>query len=326
MGAIPPHAFIRRLRQLDREAFVAFVADLWAASGWETRIEDGVVVAGHGDERQRLAVAPPRPLLGWWRSGTVPEDADAVVRAGLRGRSIPGRQSIGVSEGTTIVDATELRERLLFGIDPAAADWLCVEHLGVAARSARWSDDGPLPGSRRISGGIGSHARGRTVLVGAVVISLLLFVVGPATLLTAAPVAVGPPPGDPTGDANIAVPEQTCQRGPGEVATTVSNALAPSEEGASGMQVLWEFTDPELREDRDFRAFREFYGGPEYDSLRETDVVVLEGVVRDPGQARAFVTAPTDTATTTYVFDLRERDRGGESCWTIHSVAPSGSS
>lgn len=326
MGAIPPHVFARRLRQLDREAFAAFVAALWGASGWETRVEDGIVIAERNAERQRLAVAPPRPLLGWWRSGAVPDDVDAVVRAGRRGRSLPGRQSIAAAGETPIVDATELRERLLFGVDPTVADRLCGEHLGVPARDPQWSDGVPLPGTPLSSGAIGSHARGRTVLLGTVLIGLLVFVVGPATLLGAAPVAVGPPPGDSTGEANSAVPEPTCQRGPTEVATTVSNALAPPEDGASGMQVFWEFTDPELREERHYRAFRGFYGGPQFDPLREADEVVVEGIVRDPGQAQVYVTAPTEEGTTTYVFDLRTHERDGQDCWTIRSVAPSESS
>lgn len=326
MGAIPPHAFARRLRQLDREAFATFVAALWAASGWETRTEDGLVIAERGDERQRLAVAPPRPLLGWWRSGSVPDDVDAVVRARRRDRSLPGRQSVAAAGEAPIVDAAALRERLLFGLDPSTADRICTEHLGVPARDPQWSGDGPLPGPRRISGAIGSHARGRTVLIGAVVIGVLLFVVGPATLLHAAPLAVGPMPGDSTGGADAPVPEPNCERDPGEVATTVSDALAPPEEGASGMQVLWEFTDPELREERHYRAFRGFYGGPQYDPLREADQVVLQGVVRDGDRAEAYVTAPTDGETTTFVFDMRERQRDGAECWTIRSVRPTDSS
>lgn len=335
MAAIPPHAFARRLRQLDRGAFGAFVAALWAASGWETRVEDGVVIAERGDERQRLAIAPPRPLLGWWHSEIVPDDADAIVRAGRSDHSLPGRQSAAAAGQIPIVDATELRERLLFGLDPGAADRLCAEHLGVLTRNGRWGSGGPLPGGIRVSGATGSHARGRTVLVGAVLLGIVLLVIGPTTLFSAAPLEVGETPGDPTGQADAPVPEPTCERSPGEVATSVGGALALPEEGTSGTQVLWEFTDPELRETRQYRSFRGFYAAPQFDPLRRADEVVLQGVVRDGDRAQAFVTAPTDDGPTTYVFDLRERDRigddpgseagDGEECWRIGSVALSSS-
>lgn len=331
MAAIPPHAFSRRLRELDRQSFAAFVADLWAAGGWETRVEDRLVICERGEERQRLTIAPPRPLLGWWHSGDVPSDADAIVRAGRSGHSLPGRQSVDAAGDAPILGATELRERLLFGLDPSVADRLCVEHLGVPARDGRWSDGSPLPGTGGPSGAIGSHARGRTVLMGTVFLGLLLFVVGPATLLSAAPVEVGDTPGEPTGEADGAVPEPTCERGPGEVATAVGGALGPSTDEATGTQLLWEFTDPAVRETSEYSSFRSSYEAPRFDPLRSVDEVVLQGVVRDGDRARAFVTAPTDDGPTTYVFDLRQRngsgvDESGTACWSIRSIAVSGSS
>lgn len=333
MGAIPPDAFADGLRRLDRDRLAAFVAALWEAGGWETVTDGSVVVAERGGERQRLEVtespqriangdrrwlvlADHRRVIDRWRSADVQSDADVVVR-------VSEREQADADE-LPVLDVSALRDRLLFGIDPDAANRLSETYFGVPARDDRWDTDPDSEPSKPPSDSVPVWTRSRTMLTATVVIAFLVLVVGPGALLGAAPLQLGQTSGDSTGGAMEAVPEPTCDRGPGEVATTVGNALQPSSQGASGLQVLWTFTDPQLREDRHYRSFRGFYGAPQFDSLREADGVVLDGVVRDGDEAQAFVVARNDSRNVPYVFTMVQRERGGQSCWSIRSVAPSG--
>jgi hypothetical protein len=320
MGAIPPDEFATELRRFERDRLAGFVADLWAAGGWETAIDGESVIVEREGERQLLAVtARSGSVFDRWRSPEIPDDADAVVRP-------DGTE--GTDAEVPVIDASTLRDRLLFGLDADAADRICEAHLDVPARDGRWgpepepeSETDPLPAA---SGGGRQWSRGRTMLVATGVLGFLVLVVGPGALLGAAPIDMPQPPGDSTGDAPEAVPVPTCERGPGEVAMTVGNVLQPPSEGASGLQVLWNFTDPHVRESRHYRSFRGFYAGPQFDPLREAETLVLDGVVRTSSEAAVFVIAPTEAWNVPYLFSMVERDRLEGSCWTIRSVAQSG--
>lgn len=317
MGAIPPDVFTEELRRLERERLATFVADLWAAAGWETAIDGDIVVAERDDECQRLAIpGTPRRLLHRWRSPAIPDDADAVIRLDAEGRT-------GTNE-TAVIGASALRDRLLFGVDADAADRICDAHLGVAARGERWETaPDPDPPARASDSG-SERTRGRTMAAATLVFAFLVLVVGPGALLGAAPIELPQQAGSSTDGAVGPVPAPTCEREPGEVATTVANTLQPPSEGASGLQVLWNFTDPQIREDRHYRSFRGFYAAPQFDPLREDDSVVLDGVVRNGLTADVFVIARTEDGNVPYLFSMVRRERSGQSCWSIQAVARTG--
>jgi hypothetical protein len=317
MGAIPPETFAEEIRRLERDRVASFVAALWAAGGWDTEVDGNFVIVERDGECKRLAVTdPPRRILDQWGSPAVPEDADAVVPLG------DGERTVATEPPT--IDASALRDRLLFGIEPDAANRICETHFGVPARDKRWDADPEPEPPNKASDAVTGRTRSRTMLVATVVVAFLVLVVGPGALLGATPLQLGQTSGDSTSDALEPVPEPTCDRGPGEVATTVGGALQPASEGASGLQVLWTFTDPQIREDRHYRSFRGFYAAPQFDPLREADGIVLDGVVRDGDEADAYVIARTGDRNVPYVFDMVQRERDGQSCWFIRSVAPSG--
>jgi len=100
------------LRRLDGERLVALVADLWAARGYETDREGGVVHATHGDEEVRVAV----PQAGIDRTG----GADVVVAPG------------GTDDrAARVVDAATLAEMLGYAVERPAARDICKRHLGA---------------------------------------------------------------------------------------------------------------------------------------------------------------------------------------------------
>ena len=138
----------RRLRRLDSRQFVAFCAALWAARGYETRIDDDLIVATRGDER--LSVLP-RTEPG------VLARAAATVRSRLAGRSataVDRRIDVVVApvdagwasrladhHGARLVGPTELADRLLYGIPRADADELAVRYLGAPTAALVAVDD-----------------------------------------------------------------------------------------------------------------------------------------------------------------------------------------
>lgn len=134
MAPISREAFARSLRGLSDAELAAFVADLWAARGWDTTVgrraveatRDGttrwVVIRPDGWFAGRLPGWAPRPgrrqSSGW---GPEFEDADVVVTRSLDG---------GPPDGTRVVDAAELREMALYAVDPETRARLFDRYVG----------------------------------------------------------------------------------------------------------------------------------------------------------------------------------------------------
>jgi len=141
MPAIPPSAFADRRQQLGREDLVAFVADLWAASGWDTTTAGSTVVARRGNTTRRLIVVT-QPRFPRLRAGVDPPESvtvDRVVTSTAGGAT-------GLDAGTAgppVLSAGDLRERLLYAVPLAVAEELAREHLGVPARDERWTPADP---------------------------------------------------------------------------------------------------------------------------------------------------------------------------------------
>lgn len=114
---MPPssaRALSRRLRSLDPAERAAFVADLWAARGYETTVEGSVVVAERGIDgsRQRIACAP----------SVTYEAVDAVFG--------PEGSAAGLGDDVSVLDAEALRGMLLYAVDRDTAEELVEGHLG----------------------------------------------------------------------------------------------------------------------------------------------------------------------------------------------------
>jgi outer membrane protein assembly factor BamB len=139
MPAIPASAFSELLREQDHDAIVAFVADLWAASGWDTATEGAVVTARGQSTTQRLLVLPPTWLS---RLRSVPAfegPVDLVVTPRESAGALPrGTPSVPV------VAAADLRNRLLYALDTETGETLAQRHLGVSPRGEQWRPEDPL--------------------------------------------------------------------------------------------------------------------------------------------------------------------------------------
>lgn len=139
MPSIPPATFASRLRSLSDGEFVAFVADLWAASGWETAAEQPVVRTRRGDTERRLLVLPPQWLP---RLRTAPDPGgtvDAVVTPRRSAGSLPR-----ATPDAEVITADDLHDRLCYGVPAGDGEQLAREAFGVPLRDGRWAEDDSL--------------------------------------------------------------------------------------------------------------------------------------------------------------------------------------
>lgn len=210
-----------RLRRLGTRRFVAFCAALWAARGYETRIDDGLIVATRGDER--LAVLPrtepgpvaraaarlrPRPAD---RSATTADRRVDVVVAPV---TATWASRLADRHGARLVGPAGIADRLLYGIPRADADALAVRYLD-APTATLLTADGATPRS--------SVARSRpdptTVAALAAVVCLVV---------AAAAAGVWTPGGVDTTATDTGVPPSDADTERGDPARTASaNATYP---------------------------------------------------------------------------------------------------
>lgn len=101
------------LRRLATPELAAFVADLWAAKGFDTELDGAVLSATRHGETQVVAVG----AAGVRASGGT---ADIVV-------DLAG----GSYDGSSVVDAAGLSEQLWYAVDRPVARRLCEEYLGA---------------------------------------------------------------------------------------------------------------------------------------------------------------------------------------------------
>lgn len=195
MPPLSRKAFVRALRGLSCREFEAFVADLWAARGFETAVEDGVVVAVQSGERRRLGVHHGAGWLARFAPGPSHEAVDAVVTSGAGDSQTPG--------DVTTIDAGALREMALYAIDRAECERLFRRHLGRPVAAA--ADDEPavpLTGSGAVA------------------------VVAVALLLVAGVGGFGPPTAPQSSTANVTPVSTDSVPSPADV--TTGEPTAPS--------------------------------------------------------------------------------------------------
>lgn len=146
MPVVDPAAFERRLRSLDAAALAAFVADLWAARGYETTV-DGTTVLARDPARDRREVI--QCLGGRFGRRAIGGDADVVVST--RPIRVDG------PDDARVVRPDELRSMLLYAIDRETAGRLSVTHFGrpltVDERGSRLREHlAALPRRARLAG------------------------------------------------------------------------------------------------------------------------------------------------------------------------------
>ncbi|WP_089776638.1 hypothetical protein, partial [Haloferax massiliensis] len=275
---------IRAVGPSDRRRFLA---DLWAARGWETTVEDRLVVARRGDRTERLAVVSRSRFR---LSPSVPADATVVVALGD-----PERTRRAAPDAARIISVDDLYDLVRYGVPEGRGDDLVADHFGV-----RLAD---LPGD---DGGVG--ARGADDAGGAVVAPLsrslsslpvvpLLFV---ALLLAAVVVTAGPGGvlefGPALGGQQPPVPTPAATTTPDPTPTPEPRTVAPGVTTA-GVENATRLAAAHRRAaaNRSYRwtlRYRESIAGDE--TGREVEVVRVEAPnvyaseVERAGQLRAF--------------------------------------
>jgi hypothetical protein len=140
------------LRRLDDEACAAFVADLWAARGYETTRDGTQVTASRSDNSLTIRVG----------GGS----GDIVIARGRRGQAV---------EGARVIDAEGLAERLWYAVDRSVAHDLCERHLGGSPGTLR------LPLGTRLQRRVGRVRPGTiSAVVVVVVVAVALVALGGA--------------------------------------------------------------------------------------------------------------------------------------------------
>lgn len=117
--------------QTDRETVTEFVADLYAARGYDVDRRAGGIL--------RLQPGGRTVVVGPTEGSAVPPEGDAVVTAGMATAEAT-EAADEATEGLDIIDADTLHEQLDYAIDPAVARELLGKHFG--GQSGRNGSDG----------------------------------------------------------------------------------------------------------------------------------------------------------------------------------------
>lgn len=192
MPPVPAERFASLFRSLGSTERTAFVAQLWAARGWETTIDGADVVATRDGAERRIRVVDPG------RFGTPPLDgADVLVAA----RDREAVRDAAAAADVTYLPPDAIRDRLLYGLDRDAAATLFAETFDLPLDAAT-SSAPPL--SKRIRetgttalGAVRERAGGSRQLSLVLVVALLVGV------------AVAGPALAPTGQSGVTVPSET---------------------------------------------------------------------------------------------------------------------
>lgn len=133
MAIIRSNSFARQFRRLARDERLAFLARLWAARGYDTTVEDGVVMAvDDADRRVRITVVGRWPAvdLGSLIGESASEGMTPDVVVGTH--DTPRARAYARERNATFVPPSALREHLLYGIDRAVAEDLARDVLGTS--------------------------------------------------------------------------------------------------------------------------------------------------------------------------------------------------
>ncbi|MDY6817955.1 MAG: PQQ-binding-like beta-propeller repeat protein [Halobacteriales archaeon] len=195
MPPLPRRAFLRAVRSLDERRFRAFVADIWAARGYETAIDGHrIVVTGPDGKATSLLPVADRGWLG--RIDRPPETDDRVDVVVSVDRH-NGGEAIATEHHATLIDVEELRRITLYAIDRDRAEQLFQTYLNRSATIPPQSDTRFETG-RAVWGGLVVIAMVLIAILaaGSVVPWLPTSVVGDGSGDGTAPLQTGANPGD----------------------------------------------------------------------------------------------------------------------------------
>ncbi len=127
MALLAPKALAVRLRSLSAAERRAFLAAAWAERGYETRVEDGVVVAEGGAGITEDG-ATARVAVAGTLTRSLPPDVDVAV--GLRDR--PRVRRLAADVDADFLSPADLRDLLAYGIERERGERIAREHLGTS--------------------------------------------------------------------------------------------------------------------------------------------------------------------------------------------------
>lgn len=187
------------LARLDRRRLAAFVADLWAARGYETAVEESVVTARRSGETTVILPVARTRLRGVPAPG---RDVDVVVApgAGIRTRRFAARAN------ARLLTTADVGELLVFAVDAEDGADLCERHFGAPPAALRSAPTRRLAASLRslvtadLPTPVVSGLVVLVVLAGAAGIAITAAGPGPA----ADPVGVSGPSGTPAVEPLVA--------------------------------------------------------------------------------------------------------------------------
>lgn len=140
MAVVSAASFARRFRALSDRERREFVAALWTVRGYDTRLEDGVVLA-HGDDHLRIGVVDPWAERAWWiarhpgvravsrRLGIGHVSGSRDVDLLIATRDSDWARDYARGRDATFVSPTDLYEMLVYGVERGAAQRLVTAHL-----------------------------------------------------------------------------------------------------------------------------------------------------------------------------------------------------
>ncbi|NHX36049.1 MULTISPECIES: hypothetical protein [Halolamina] len=249
MPPVSVDAFASEFRGLPASERTEFVSAVWAARGWETTVEAGVVVAERGDDRRRIRVADPG------RFGTPDLDGvDTIVAA----RDREAVQAAAVEAGVAYVPPADLRDLLLYGIERETAAEIYAEGVDRPLERTVTDEADEAGLLDTVLAAIPALGENRRAIV-AILLVVLVGVVAAGPPLTGgdgptqSPITVanGTPEGADGGAIGAESPTPTAMPGlsPGVTRAGVVDPTALAEAHVDGVRnrsrvVAWELTSP----------------------------------------------------------------------------------
>lgn len=325
MGPPTARTVERHLLALDEESFLDFVAALWAESGWTVE-RDGAVVetTRPGETRRLLVLSPTRFFPGLRRAPSVGGSVDGVVSP-FRGTD-RSRLPRGTPDAS-IVDAEDIHERLLYGVDEAARERLLADHLGIASDApVSASIFVPLPAVRapRANRAAAAGTGVLLVLVGILVLLAATGAFSPGASSSGTVNASGPATAGAyaTAEAPVYAAHPTCDRDPGAVVAIASSALRGPRLG-KGLVVTGRFWNPRHVRGAPTGAWNEMMRGPDRLPYYDATGVRFDDPVVEGDRATVNATATINGAPVEYAFQMSRRSTAPkEGCWVIDRFEP----
>lgn len=224
MPPVSEEAFARLVGDLDASALAAFVADLWAVRGWETRVVDGdeplveaeTATDGERDgDRLRIRVVAEAGVGGRLFRRFLPtgppldpadlDDVDLLVA----GSDDPALEAVAGEAGVEYLGPAGLRDRLLYAQSRGDAEAVFERHFEGAFETPdrpgpSWAGDRGRDGEGAAGRASGRRVPSQRVAVAAllVVVAVAAAAVGPADVArqqpATVPADVGPVAGSPS--------------------------------------------------------------------------------------------------------------------------------